>query len=149
MLTLGWVGAAVGLYAALVVLEYYWNAWEWQPDWDLIAWTLVVSALGCLFAMRLLASAARDLLSRSVSLILCLALLVLGCYVLAPEPLTGGVLGREHSSPAWYRFGRLALLELPSIIWVRGAWLGKKRDGQPCSRQGGDSKTGVSGSGST
>lgn len=149
LLTLAWVGAAVGFYVALVVLEYYWNAWDWLPDLDLIGWGLLVGVFGFLVVMRLLASAARDRLSQAVSLVLCVALLGLGCYVVAPEPLTEGMLGRGHSSPFWYRFGRLGVLALPSVIWVRGLVVRKQRGGQPCAAPSGGAAHSASGSGST
>ena len=125
LLTLAWVVASLGLYAALVALEFYWNVWDWQPNLDPIAWGLLVAVFGFVFAMRLLASATRDRMSQAVSLLLCAALLALGFYVLAPEPLTQGLFARERSSPFWYRFGRLVVLALPTVVWARG-WVLRK-----------------------
>ena len=120
LLILAWLMAAAGLYAGLVALEFYWNVWDWQPNLDLIAWGLMSATFAFVLAMRLLAPASRDRMSQFVSLVLCVALLVLGCYVLAPEPLTQGLFARERSSPFWYRFGRLVVLALPTVVWVRG-----------------------------
>jgi hypothetical protein len=147
LLSLGWALAAAGLYVALVALEYYWNAWDWRLELDLIGWGLLVGLFGCVGFMRLLASAARDRLSQGVSLVLCVGLLVLGCYVSAPEPLSEGFLGREHSSPFWYRIARLAILALPSVIWVWGLVIRKKDGGQPGASPGSGSTHSASGSG--
>ena len=136
LLTLAWVLAALGLYASLVALEFYWNVWDWQPNLDLIAWGLMVAIFGFVLAMRLLAPASRDRCSQGVSLVLCVALLVLGFYVLAPEPLTQGLFARELSSPFWYRFGRLVVLALPTFVWVRGLVVRKTHVAKPAASGG-------------
>jgi hypothetical protein len=129
--TFAWIMAAVGLYAAVVVLEFYWNVWDWQPNLDLFAWGLMVAIFGFVLVMRLLAPSSRDRTSQGVSLLLCVALLVLGFYVLAPEPLTQGLFAREGSSPFWYRFGRVVVLALPTVVWARGLLLRKAHDAKP------------------
>ena len=128
LLTLVWVVASVALYAAFVALEFDWNVWDWQPNLDLFDWGLLVAMFAFVLLMRLLATACPDRMSRGTSLVFCLALFVLGCYVLAPEPLTQGLFARERSSPFWYRFGRLVVLALPTVVWVRG-WLVRKTHG--------------------
>src|SRR5438132_8433882 len=80
LLSLGWLVAAMGLYVAVVVLEFYWNFFDWQPELDLRAWFFFVGMVCALVATRFLAWAARDRLSQGVSLVLCLALLVLAVY---------------------------------------------------------------------
>jgi hypothetical protein len=120
LLTLGWLGAGAGLYLMVVSLDVYWNLFNWHPELDLIAWGFLVGIFAVLVALRLLAGATNDRVSRVVSLVVCLALLVLAVYVLPREPLTGGVFGRDHSSALWYRSGRSIVLSLPSAFWVLG-----------------------------
>ena len=58
--------------------------------------------------------------SRGMSLLLSLFLLGLGAYVSRAEPLSNGLLGREASSPWWYRGARLSVLALPVVFWAFG-----------------------------
>jgi hypothetical protein len=120
LLSLGWLLAAAGLYAALVTLELYWNLYDWQPKLDLVALGLILGMFAVLAAIRLLARAGCDRFSRGVSLAICLALLALAVYVVPPEPLTQGLFGREAPSPLWYRAGRFVVLALPSAFWGLG-----------------------------
>ena len=118
LLLLGWLAAAFALWVLLVVLEIYWNLYDWQPKVDFIALGLgfgIFSAIACVW---LLARASRQVAARGASLVMCLALLVLGVYVLPPEPLSTGLFAREQASPLWYRGGRLAVLALPALCWV-------------------------------
>jgi hypothetical protein len=123
LLSLGWLLSAAGLYAALVVLELYWNLYDWQPKLDLSASGLILGMLVFLTAIRLLARAGCDRFSRAVSLVICLALLALAIYVVPPEPLTQGFFARATPSPLWYRAARLVVLALPSVFsglaWLR------------------------------
>ena len=120
LLTLGWLLAAAGLYVALVMLELYWNLYDWQPRLDLRALGLFCGMVTVLVAIRFLARADGNRLSRGVSLVICLALLALGVYVFPAEPITHGMFARETPSPLWYRAGRFVLLALPSVFWGLG-----------------------------
>jgi hypothetical protein len=122
LLSLGWLLSAAGLYVALVVLELYWNLYDWQPKLDWEALGLIFGMLALLAAIRLLARASGDRFSRGVSLVICLALLALAVYVFPPEPRTSGLFAREAPSPFWYRAARFVVLALPSVFWGLG-WL--------------------------
>ena len=52
LLTLGWLLAAAGLYVALVMLELYWNLYDWQPGLDLRALGLIGGMVAVLVAIR-------------------------------------------------------------------------------------------------
>jgi hypothetical protein len=120
LLSLGWLLAAAGLYAALVMLELYWNLYDWQPKLDLEALGLIFGMLALLAAIRLLARASGNRFSRGASLVICLALLALAVYVFPPEPRSSGLFAREAPSLFWYRAARFAVLALPSAFWSRG-----------------------------
>ena len=122
LLTLGWLAAALGLYAALLGLELCWNLYNWQPRLDTDSMGLIGGALSFLVAIRFLAGATRDGVSQGVAWLTCLALLALAVYVLPPEPLTTGLFARTVASPLWYRAGRFLLLVLPSMFLGRGLW---------------------------
>ena len=126
LLSLGWLAAAAGLYATLVMLELYWNLYDWRPKLDWPAFGLIFGTLAPLAAIRFLALASRDCFSRCVSLVICLALLALAVYVVSPEPLTSGLFTREAPSPFWYRAGRLVVLALPGVFWGLG-WLRRRK----------------------
>jgi hypothetical protein len=120
LLSPGWLLAAAGLYAALVMLELYWNLYDWQPKLDLEALGLIFGMLALLAAIRLLARASGNRFSRGSSLVICLALLALAVYVFPPEPRSSGLFAREAPSLFWYRAARFAVLALPSAFWSRG-----------------------------
>ncbi len=127
LLAVAWIAAALGLYIALVVLELYWNLYDWQPVMDLKALGLVCGAGSVLVAMAFLARTRCHAPVRWFSFVICLALLALGLYVLPREPTTQGLFAREHPSPAWYREARLILLVAPSLLWGAGFLRRRKR----------------------
>ena len=122
--SLGWLLAALTLYMALVALELYWNLYDWQPKLDLNTVGLIFGILALLGVIWFLARAGRDR-PAGVSLLVCLALLVLAVYVVPPEAKTEGLFAREAPSPVWYRAGRFVVLGLPSAFWVL-AWRRKR-----------------------
>jgi len=128
LLILGWLVAALSLWALLVVLEVYWNLYDWQPILDLRSVGLGFGICLAVAGMLLLALAPRQHAACIVSLIICFALLALAVYVLPPEPTTSGLFARERPSPAWYRFGRFVLLAAPMMCWVIGLL---RRDEKP------------------
>lgn len=118
LLSLGWLLAALALWALLVVLEFYWNLRDWQPRLDSRFMAIGLGVCAALAVMWMLARVGRPHSARAVSLVICLALLSLGVYVLPAEPLTSGLFAREIQSPLWYRGGRLGVLALPMLFWV-------------------------------
>jgi hypothetical protein len=130
LLTLGWLVAAAGLYVALVMLEIYWNLFDWQPRLDLKATGLIFGILAVLAVIRFLARASCDRFSQGMSLAACLALLALAVYVFSPEPITQGLFARESPSPLWYRAARFVALALPSVYWGLGWLRRRKRAGE-------------------
>ena len=118
LVLLGWLVAAFALWVLLVVLEIYWNLYDWQPKADSIALGLGFGIFSAVACMWLLARVTRQVAARGASLVICLALLVLGVYILPAEPLSTGLFARERASPLWYRGGRLAVLALPALCWV-------------------------------
>lgn len=118
LLMVGWLLAVVGLYAAVVILELYWNFFDWQPKLNLKTWSSLVGIFCAVAAIRYLALATHDRISRGVSLVLCQSLLALGIYVCPVEPITKGLFAREKPSPLWYRAGRVVVLAVPSAFWM-------------------------------
>ena len=130
LLALGWLAAAAGLYVALVMLEFDWNLYDWQPRLDLKASGLIFGMLAAFAAMWCLARVSCNRFSRGVSLAACLALLALAVYVLPSEPMTQGLFAREAPSPLWYRAARFVLLALPSVFWALGLLRRRQRPAQ-------------------
>ena len=131
LLILGWLVACLALWVLLVVLEIRWNLFDWQPKVDSLALGFGFGVSLVVACMWLLACASRKLAARGVSLVMCLALLVLGVYVLPAEPLSQGLFSRERVSPLWYRGGRLALLALPALFWRLAIFRQNNTAGQP------------------
>ena len=117
VLSIGWLVAALALYVALLILDLYWNLYDWQPKVDSIAVGLIIGVCAVLVAVRFLVRATSHRIGQGLSLVLCFALLALAFYVFPPEPLTQGLFAREHSSPLWYRAGRFVALASPSVLW--------------------------------
>jgi len=117
VLSIGWLVAALALYAALLNLEVHWNLFDWHPKLDSIAVGLIIGVCAVLVAVRFLVRATSHRIGQGLSLVLCFALLALAFYVFPPEPLTQGLFAREHSSPLWYRAGRFVALASPSVLW--------------------------------
>jgi peptidoglycan/LPS O-acetylase OafA/YrhL len=120
LLILAWFLATVGLYAGLVALELDWNFPDWQPRWDVPSCAILFWLAGMLGAIWFLSRAGRERLTLTLSLLPCLALLILAVYLLPPEPLKPGLLGRDFHSPLWYRGGRAAVMFLPGAFWTAG-----------------------------
>jgi hypothetical protein len=145
LLSAGWLLAGVGLYMALVILELYWNLYNWQPIVDLRASGLILGVLALLAVIRWLARTTCDRVSQGLSLLICLALLAVAVYVFPPEPPTQGLFAREAPSPLWYRAARLVLLGLPSLFWALGLLPRWKRPARSDSRQDSPPSPGTSG----
>ena len=118
LLFLGWLVAAFALWVLLVALEIYWNLRDWQPRLDSRFMAIGLGVSAALAVMWMLARVGRQRSARAVALVICLALLSLGVYVLPAEPLTSGLFAREIQSPLWYRGGRLGVLALPMLFWT-------------------------------
>jgi phosphatidylserine decarboxylase len=118
-----WIGLSVGLYAGLLLVESYWNLFNWVPKLDLASFALLGTLAGLLTGIWLLARAARDRVTRSAALLVGLGLAAVGLHALGSEPLSEGLLGRTLASPTWYRAGRLLLLTLPLLFWTWSSWI--------------------------
>lgn len=120
LLSTAWLGAMLVFYATMVGLEVDWNLFDWRPglDWKFIG--LLLAALMILGGMWLLAKARARRFVRAWSLLLSLALVAVGFYVVWPEPHSEGLFAREVSSPFWYRGGRLMLMCAPLVFWTLG-----------------------------
>ena len=96
VLSIGWLVAALALYVALLILDLYWNLFDWQPKVDPIAVGLIIGVCAVLVAVRFLVRATSHRIGQGLSLVLCVALLGLAFYLFPPEPLTQGLFAREH-----------------------------------------------------
>ncbi len=139
LVPLGFLLMALGLYTGLVALEYYWNVPDWQPRWDSSA-ALIFAWLGVMVSGAwLVAGLSTGRTSRILCAIPSLALIALAVYVAGPEPLKPGFLGREFSSPLWYRGGRFLLLSAPALFCaIRLRRNGRHKGGAPRMRVGSD-----------
>ena len=119
LLAAAWLAAVAGLYLPIAALEFYWNIPDWQPRFDAYAMIFAWLALTCsLLASLLAVLTGRNKPWRAFSLVPCAVLLALGIYLWPAEPLSPGLLGRDLSSPLWYRGARAALLGLPALSWL-------------------------------
>ena len=123
LLCAAWIGLTVGLYAGSLLLESYWNLINWLPKADLTSICLLAWLAALTVGNWFLARAARDPITRSLALLLCVALVSVGVHALGAEPLSQGLFGRSSQSPPWYRAGRLLILSLPLVFCVGAAWI--------------------------
>jgi hypothetical protein len=127
LLSFGWLAAGTGLYAASLLLDVYWNLFNWKPRWDWPTYVLIGAALASLIGLGRLARTQRDRPTQAIALTVCLGLVIVACVALAAEPLSEGLLGRESASPWWYRAGRLVIMSLPLALWLRATLSGVER----------------------
>lgn len=143
-LIVGWLAACFLLFAALFLIDWELNLWDWDPDWDWRISILGTGVLTSITAIWFLARATRDRLSLIISLILCLALLLYGIGILPPEEVTtvsksgwdgffANLLARRSPSPFWFRGGIAVLTELPAVFWL--AWTLRHRRNSPPNRR--------------
>lgn len=141
LLSLGCLIAACGIYASVLLLELYWNLYEWEPKWDGRAAGMIVALAVCVTTMAFLSRATSPRFGKVFGCLLALLLLGLGFYVLAPEPLSKGLFGRSAPSAAWYRFSRLAAMGLPLLFWIRSVNRDRTRFGEIGGEEGAKSVT--------
>ncbi len=120
LISLSWILATLGLYAALVVLEFLWNVPAWEPNAGVYSWLLIGGVAVLLAAFWCLGRASVNLATRLVSLVACLCLVGLAIYIMPAEPLKTGLFARLTASPLWYRGGRSLAMALPAVFWVMG-----------------------------
>ena len=119
--TLGWLLAAATLLSAALALEIRWNLFNWNPVCEIEAISLFVISGLAIAGMWLLSCRTRDRASQIISLLICLVLLVYGCYAAFPETLSPNMLGgRDRVSLPWYRIVRCFVFAVPTIFWLRG-----------------------------
>ena len=114
-----WLLAGGSLYLTMALLEAHWNLVSWKPVLDWIALLLLLLLTGTQLGFVRLSCAQARRPAKEISLLFCLALLVLGIYLLPREPLTEGLFARNIPSPAWYRIGRLLVMAAPTVLWLR------------------------------
>jgi hypothetical protein len=103
----------------MLLLDLYWNVLNWRPHADPLAMALLFCSALALGVMVWLARRPEDRTSKYVWLVLSLLLLTVGLYALPAEPVGTGVVGREEASPEWYRAGRVLVLAIPMLLWLR------------------------------
>jgi hypothetical protein len=102
----------------MALLEVHWNLVNWKPLLDWISLLLMLMLAGILLGFIRLFQAESRRLMRGFSLLICVALLGLGIYLLPQEPLTEGLFARNTPSPAGYRIGRLLVMAAPTALWL-------------------------------
>jgi hypothetical protein len=122
----GWLISTAALCGLLAGLEAWWNRFDWKPRADWESLLLIAGLVVVIVVIWLLSRITRGIISRLVSLGLCVAVIVLGAghFQLNPEPVAPqssfpDVKGRTQASPEWYRAGRMVLLCLPAVFRLR------------------------------
>jgi hypothetical protein len=110
----------VALYLALLAIELYWNLFDWRPRADLTSFGACGGITFLVVGIWFLAQARGDAVTRTASLLACLALFALGVHAGRPEPPGQGLFARDTPSPFWYRGSRLIVMTLPAAFWIYG-----------------------------
>ena len=118
LLIVGWILVLGANYFVFLALELYWNWFDWVPRFDLKSLGLLIGLLCVLVATWELARVPIHRVARIASFMGCLALFIIGAYVLPEEPKTAGLFSRESPSPLWYRGGRFMVMSCPSLLWA-------------------------------
>ena len=126
---LGWLASCYALIQVVSGLDFHWNWIYWSPKFDLEAILCAIGILVILVLVGFLARVTRGVVTRIASVIACLLLVVFAFfYVLPPEPISYGFLGRPASSPLWFRLGNVLVLCLPGLLWTWGATRRSRHD---------------------
>ena|ERR1700733_3203812 len=129
LLALGWLAACFVLFAAVSLIYFDLNVFDWNPKWD---WGIPVCGIGALAsitAIWFLGRATRDWFSFVLSLFLCLLLAGFALLFLPAEPIVpkgAWFSGRHSTSPWWFRISLAILMVLPAVFWFVG-WLLRHR----------------------
>ena len=118
LVAFGWLFAAATLYLVLLLLELYWNLFQWDPKWDARTVGMLGLVSGVVVLTAFLARGSQHPFTRVLSGLLSAALLSLGFYVLPAEALTEGLFARTAPSPFWYRGTRCVVMGLPLLFWL-------------------------------
>jgi hypothetical protein len=130
LVILGWIITTAGLYAGLVLLDFYWNVPAWHPVGDSIGWFLVAWLGAMLVPYWHLSRASVNRAARIFSFLICIGLALLALHVLPGEALKSGMFARPAASPWWYRGGLAIILGSPGLFWFAG-WLRRRRLSEP------------------
>jgi hypothetical protein len=127
--SVAWLFLAAGLYAGIVLLEFYWNMPEWRPLFDSVAAFLVAWCVAMVAMLALLARRTRGRrFTKWFSLLLSLGLASLTWFLLPAEAVSDSLFGRNVTSPLWYRGGRAILLLAPLAMWL---WFARFKNALP------------------
>ena len=117
--SVAWLLLAAGLYAGIVLLEYYWNMPDWHPLFDSIAAFLVAWCVAMVAMLALLARRTGVMrFAKWFSLVVSLGLAALTWFLLPAEAVSDGFFGRNLTSPLWYRGSRAIVLLAPLGMWL-------------------------------
>lgn len=127
LVSLLWPAYGLVLAYAFVFIDLDLNLFDWSPTVDdtsyLIFWGTFFLLVGALPLARI----TREKVSTAVAVLVVVALVALGLYLLPAEKLNPNtLLGRDAASPLWYRGGRAGLLALPALVLGLQVLLGRK-----------------------
>ena len=129
LLCAGWCVTTASIYLAALLIDVYWNLSNWRPQGDWVTIALFSWLTAGIAGAWLLTGASRSMVTRTLSLLACLSLLGLGAHSMPPEPPGEGWLGRDQSSPVWYRTARLVVMALPALFLAVKPLAGRRMNG--------------------
>jgi hypothetical protein len=117
-----WIAAGVGLYCSTLYVMVSWNLFTWAPslEWEPVLCT--AAALSIVVFMVWVAKRTRGYIATVVSLLACVALVLLGIFwfvefLKEPSQFNGMIWSRRSLSPIWFRITFLSLFLIPLIAW--------------------------------
>ena len=116
--SIAWPVGCASFLGLLFAIDLDLNFFDWTGGWHLQGVASLIGVLALLIGAYFLSSVTTSTATLTIAAVSCVILFGFGIYSVTPEPLgnAGEWFSRRSASPAWYRWGRLALTATPLAI---------------------------------
>jgi len=118
-----WIVAGVILFLSTINLLVNWNLMNWEPALEMETALCIAVIIAIEIFMVWMAKRTRGNFSIIVSLLVCVALVMLGTFWFTTfldesSQFDASIFSRQRKSPIWFRITFLSLYLIPLISWV-------------------------------
>ena len=119
-----WIVAGVTLFLCTTALLVNWNLMNWEPALEMETALCIAVIIAIEIFTIWMAKRTRENFSIIVSLLVCVALVMLGTFWFTgfldeSSQFDGSIWSRKRKSPIWFRITFLSLYLIPLISWFR------------------------------
>lgn len=117
-----WIVAGVTLFLSTTALFMNWNLMNWEPTLEMETALYLAVIIAIEIFMVWMVKRTRGNFSIIVSLLVCVALVMLGtfwftCFLDESSQFDASIWSRNRKSPIWFRITFLSLYLIPLISW--------------------------------